>query len=104
MLRSSTYDPDLRRRRLIVLAILTGLLLISATTYALLARTDRHTAPPDTSDRLTAPQQATGPNSVPDDGTLPELPPVTDPARSEEHTSELQSLMRISYAHFCLKK
>src|SRR3546814_915572 len=30
------------------------------------------------------------------------LPPVT--ARSEEHTSELQSLMRISYAVFCLKK
>src|SRR3546814_2328720 len=28
-------------------------------------------------------------------------PPVT---RSEEHTSELQSLMRISYAVFCLKK
>src|SRR3546814_3326853 len=26
------------------------------------------------------------------------------PARSEEHTSELQSLMRISYAVFCLKK
>src|SRR3546814_6278705 len=47
-----------------------------------------------------------------------ELPPVTDcddPVdrcdealasiiRSEEHTSELQSLMRISYAVFCLKK
>src|SRR3546814_1283166 len=31
--------------------------------------------------------------------------PPTDPAlRSEEHTSELQSLMRISYAVFCLKK
>src|SRR3546814_8865667 len=35
--------------------------------------------------------------------------PVGDPAairvcRSEEHTSELQSLMRISYAVFCLKK
>src|SRR3546814_3485976 len=29
--------------------------------------------------------------------------PVVD-ARSEEHTSELQSLMRISYAVFCLKK
>src|SRR3546814_2036165 len=28
----------------------------------------------------------------------------TDPVRSEEHTSELQSLMRISYAVFCLKK
>src|SRR3546814_9154739 len=26
------------------------------------------------------------------------------PDRSEEHTSELQSLMRISYAVFCLKK
>src|SRR3546814_9155669 len=29
--------------------------------------------------------------------------PVPD-SRSEEHTSELQSLMRISYAVFCLKK
>src|SRR3546814_5480928 len=29
---------------------------------------------------------------------------VAAPARSEEHTSELQSLMRISYAVFCLKK
>src|SRR3546814_2446694 len=28
----------------------------------------------------------------------------TDGTRSEEHTSELQSLMRISYAVFCLKK
>src|SRR3546814_5656449 len=36
-------------------------------------------------------------------------PPKLDPEtlairRSEEHTSELQSLMRISYAAFCLKK
>src|SRR3546814_10220391 len=33
--------------------------------------------------------------------------PLSSPsliARSEEHTSELQSLMRISYAVFCLKK
>src|SRR3546814_4453978 len=29
---------------------------------------------------------------------------VTGAGRSEEHTSELQSLMRISYAVFCLKK
>src|SRR3546814_6346980 len=29
---------------------------------------------------------------------------VAEGARSEEHTSELQSLMRISYAVFCLKK
>src|SRR3546814_4028563 len=33
------------------------------------------------------------------DGTV-----VTLSRRSEEHTSELQSLMRISYAVFCLKK
>src|SRR3546814_10863796 len=38
------------------------------------------------------------------------LPAAADPdagravVRSEEHTSELQSLMRISYAVFCLKK
>src|SRR3546814_1501159 len=30
--------------------------------------------------------------------------PFGERARSEEHTSELQSLMRISYAVFCLKK
>src|SRR3546814_7062788 len=30
--------------------------------------------------------------------------PVRIKCRSEEHTSELQSLMRISYAVFCLKK
>src|SRR3546814_2871986 len=36
----------------------------------------------------------------------PKDPTVFDTgnARSEEHTSELQSLMRISYAVFCLKK
>src|SRR3546814_5183791 len=32
------------------------------------------------------------------------LPRRNKPVRSEEHTSELQSLMRISYAVFCLKK
>src|SRR3546814_9670378 len=44
-----------------------------------------------------------------EDETLPQ--PAVDPTgtvlpigRSEEHTSELQSLMRISYAVFCLKK
>src|SRR3546814_1309332 len=34
----------------------------------------------------------------------PKPPPRAASARSEEHTSELQSLMRISYAVFCLKK
>src|SRR3546814_1772349 len=35
---------------------------------------------------------------------LIELYAVAPDGRSEEHTSELQSLMRISYAVFCLKK
>src|SRR3546814_4983451 len=40
-------------------------------------------------------------------GEPPDLGPRGQPEgapRSEEHTSELQSLMRISYAVFCLKK
>src|SRR3546814_1477086 len=39
-------------------------------------------------------------------GLLSGTPAATPPPlpRSEEHTSELQSLMRISYAVFCLKK
>src|SRR3546814_3583114 len=42
-------------------------------------------------------------------GCWPEIPqlagnPAVPQGRSEEHTSELQSLMRISYAVFCLKK
>src|SRR3546814_8774807 len=32
------------------------------------------------------------------------LTPPSSSARSEEHTSELQSLMRLSYAGFCLNK
>src|SRR3546814_1547340 len=33
-----------------------------------------------------------------------DLVPLAQRLRSEEHTSELQSLMRISYAVFCLQK
>src|SRR3546814_2166288 len=33
-----------------------------------------------------------------------DIPNAAPATRSEEHTSELQSLMRISYAVFCLKK
>src|SRR3546814_6990433 len=36
--------------------------------------------------------------------TAPHARNAKESARSEEHTSELQSLMRISYAVFCLKK
>src|SRR3546814_20910925 len=37
-------------------------------------------------------------------GEWPTPNEMPDIPRSEEHTSELQSLMRISYAVFCLKK
>src|SRR3546814_9989929 len=37
-------------------------------------------------------------------GDVPRGDAPVRPERSEEHTSELQSLMRISYAVFCLKK
>src|SRR3546814_8008726 len=39
-----------------------------------------------------------------DRGLPDRLQPQSQEMRSEEHTSELQSLMRISYAVFCLKK
>src|SRR3546814_3620091 len=46
--------------------------------------------------------------TLPIDGVIFDLEdavaPDAKPDRSEEHTSELQSLMRISYAVFCLKK
>src|SRR3546814_3465247 len=40
-------------------------------------------------------------NHAANNGRIPYVPKIP---RSEEHTSELQSLMRISYAVFCLKK
>src|SRR3546814_9958961 len=43
-----------------------------------------------------------GDDLAPDHQLAAEL--LLQPRRSEEHTSELQSLMRISYAVFCLKK
>src|SRR3546814_1125171 len=46
--------------------------------------------------------QLTRPPSI--DGRVVPLKASMGAARSEEHTSELQSLMRISYAVFCLKK
>src|SRR3546814_3492465 len=43
-------------------------------------------------------------NCCPEDGSSNAPSPGSADARSEEHTSELQSLMRTSYAVFCLKK
>src|SRR3546814_7083170 len=54
-------------------------------------------------------KQAHGPLPGRPPGRAPQRESAADSAfrhvtRSEEHTSELQSLMRISYAVFCLKK
>src|SRR3546814_11653185 len=43
-------------------------------------------------------------DGLPSNPVRPHQCVVAADARSEEHTSELQSLMRISYAVFCLKK
>src|SRR3546814_17849019 len=51
-------------------------------------------------DRLTDRTQVTQCQAI----VLEANPDATVLVRSEEHTSELQSLMRISYAVFCLKK
>src|SRR3546814_8945242 len=48
-------------------------------------------------------RSSTGPRSR-GRAAAPKIRCETDHIRSEEHTSELQSLMRISYAVFCLKK
>src|SRR3546814_9691045 len=62
------------------------------------------------------PQSNYPPHTVPDpdygprlerqarQGGISRMAPLQLAPRSEEHTSELQSLMRISYAVFCLKK
>src|SRR3546814_9752624 len=74
------------------------------------------TAPPSTwSGRaFQAQERHPKPGSFPQDGAGIVRPQAREgrdaggcrppPNRSEEHTSELQSLMRISYAVFCLKK
>src|SRR3546814_5947058 len=46
------------------------------------------------------PKTSSGPSNPQPRSSMPPLPS----SRSEEHTSELQSLMRTSYAVFCLKK
>src|SRR3546814_9009620 len=54
---------------------------------------------------LSTPWQTTSSPTQPASITRPRLSLVMGiGSRSEEHTSELQSLMRISYAVFCLKK
>src|SRR3546814_8044592 len=65
---------------------------------------------PDRSDQMTAAQERpydttlTGSELRQNAQFADQLGRIAAPNRSEEHTYELQSLMRISYAVFCLKK
>src|SRR3546814_7282251 len=61
--------------------------------------TRRRSTPPRPREKLRLP-----PLGPPGSCRCPAVPPQSPHHRSEEHTSELQSLMRISYAVFCLKK
>src|SRR3546814_2106054 len=77
--------------------------------YTTLFRSQRQAAADDAGERRLdlgdmRGRDAIGPAAaVGDIGNAP-VGGVGDGVRSEEHTSELQSLMRISYAVFCLKK
>src|SRR3546814_3295543 len=55
-------------------------------------------------DRISASREASQPLRSKTGGSTFKNPEGRKAWRSEEHTSELQSLMRISYAVFCLKK
>src|SRR3546814_5093135 len=70
------------------------------------AKRDRSARPPSDPDHATS--APCSPHRAGPAASKRPAPPVPSPAppcsRSEEHTSELQSLMRISYAVFCLKK
>src|SRR3546814_8694301 len=59
--------------------------------------------PPTTTSRRTAATPQSAAAATHNNGAV-RHPPADADMRSEEHTSELQSLMRISYAVFCLKK
>src|SRR3546814_8298372 len=95
------------RRRHTICALVTGVqtcaLPISKerSSPASAARNSRSSATPAPAPRPIISSRGSAPNGC--RSTLPS-PPASAAARSEEHTSELQSLMRLSYAVFCLKK
>src|SRR3546814_2138366 len=89
------YTTLFRSHRISILSLnyCHGLWVGTPAACALVQRT-----PPFATRRRAGIQEPIRPSSAP----RPERRPL--PERSEEHTSELQSLMRISYAVFCLKK
>src|SRR3546814_3479394 len=66
--------------------------------------TPRKTTPPRRASRKQTSRKKTSRKQTSRGRRQTSPPPRCRPRRSEEHTSELQSLMRISYAVFCLKQ
>src|SRR3546814_5299126 len=78
-------------------------LLTTSVTGSSFTRTDNTVDQPDWSGRFTATYINGGFRASYQLAYLDSVLWQPDATRSEEHTSELQSLMRISYAVFCLK-
>src|SRR3546814_9894141 len=92
--RSAAISRDKHMNKFVVAGLLAGTLFGGAALAA-------QTAPaPDAQPRV----QRTMPKIDTDGSGTIGRAEMLAAARSEEHTSELQSLMRISYAVFCLKK
>src|SRR3546814_17899222 len=72
--------------------------------YTTLFRSPFFRLPLCTSTVATGPRPLSRLDSITTPDALPSWTALSSITRSEEHTSELQSLMRISYAVFCLKK
>src|SRR3546814_6582282 len=67
-------------------------------------RPSANTSPASIKPSLTKRQETNGSRRFPQPKSIRRLEEPYIAARTEEHTSELQSLMRTSYAVFCLKK
>src|SRR3546814_2263048 len=91
MTTASTYQPS------VPTSVAYPARLVALTSIWPTVRSFQPSAPP-----RTVPSVDDRPTKAPRRIFVPPSSPT--PARSEEHTSELQSLMRNSYAVFCLKK
>src|SRR3546814_7853077 len=96
--------PVVLTRRAVVRQSLLGDLAVRNDRLNLVARFEPGRPPIDVDDAAAKPVFRRNPVTDPVGPLDAQCDTCKDVGRSEEHTSELQSLMRISYAVFCLKK
>src|SRR3546814_7301415 len=108
-MRISDWSSDVCSSDLFRRYELLGIISLLSPAYLLsVERWPFHEGPPDHYDRLSSlldlsVSQSGGLMPLHSNSRFPtDLSPPSRASRSEEHTSELQSLMRISYAVFCL--